>query len=223
MAVKYISELTSVSTINDNDVLVIDDGNHNYKIPWAAVKALLGTVSSMEAMDTGAIKLTLANGTILTALPHDPTKQNTLIFDNTPTENSNNPVKSGGVFTALGTKLNTSDYVVFQGATQSAAGVAGKVPAPAGLNMYLGSAGAWETPDSEPTEGSQKLIMSGAVKEAIDNVEIDVDTALSDSSTNPVQNKVVNAEFDKVKMGTAAQKAYHLGLYLDSNGDLCYD
>lgn len=45
-------------------------------------------------------------------------KQDTLTFDNAPTENSTNPVKSGGVYTALGGKvdkvtgkgLSTNDY-----------------------------------------------------------------------------------------------------------------
>lgn len=36
-------------------------------------------------------------------------KQNTLTFDNTPTANSNNPVKSGGVYSALGDKVSWSN------------------------------------------------------------------------------------------------------------------
>lgn len=36
-------------------------------------------------------------------------KQDTLTFDNSPTQNSNNPVKSGGVYAALQAKANTSD------------------------------------------------------------------------------------------------------------------
>ena len=36
-------------------------------------------------------------------------KQNTLTFDNSPTENSNNPVKSGGIYTALAGKANSTD------------------------------------------------------------------------------------------------------------------
>lgn len=37
-------------------------------------------------------------------------KQNALTFDNAPTEDSNNPVKSGGVFTALAGKQDAGDY-----------------------------------------------------------------------------------------------------------------
>lgn len=47
-------------------------------------------------------------------------KQDTLTFDNAPTENSNNPVKSGGVYTALANKQNTitaGDDLKFSGST----------------------------------------------------------------------------------------------------------
>ena len=149
------------------------------------------------------------------------TKQNTLTFDDAPTAGSSNPVKSGGVKTALDAKLDSEDYTQFTGATDSTAGSAGIVPAPAaGAERYLSSTGAWVTPDTTPTQGSDKPITSDAVKTAIDNVEIDVDSTMSDSSTNPVQNKVINTT---LKAGTQATKMYHVGFYLDADGDLCYD
>lgn len=219
MAVKYISELSSVTSINDTDYLVIDDGNHNYKITWAALKALLGTVSGMSVdNDTGTITITTTNGQTFTVTPHDPTKQGTLTFDSAPTQGSANPVTSGGIFIALENKLNSSDYTEFRGATSSATGERGIVPAPAGVNQYLGSGGAWESPDSAPTAGSQKLITSGAVEEAIRNAEVPTDTSMSDSSTNPVQNKVISA---KMKSMSREDRAYHMGFYRDANGGLC--
>ena len=219
MAVKYISELSSVISINETDFLVIDDGNHNYKITWAALKALLGTVSGMSVdNDTGTISITTTNGQTFTVTPHDPTKQGTLTFDSAPTQGSANPVTSGGIFTALESKLNSSDYTEFRGATSSATGERGIVPAPAGVNQYLGSGGAWESPDSAPTAGSQKLITSGAVEEAIRNAEVPTDTSMSDSSAHPVQNKVISA---KMKSTTREDRAYHMGFYRDANGGLC--
>ena len=217
---KYISELTSTNSLADTDVLVIDDGSHNYKITWAAFKALLGTVASISADANGKITITLTNGQSVSCTPHDSTKQDVLTFDNAPTAGSNNPVKSGGIKIALDAKLNTTDYVQFVGATGSGAGSAGIVPAPAEQGLYLSSDGAWEAPDTTPTANSGKLITSGAVKNAIDNVEIDVDSAMSDSSENPVQNKVVTG---KMKSTAKADKIYHLGFYLDANGDLSYD
>ena len=204
MAVKYISELTSVNTINDTDVLVIDDGNHNYKIPWAAVKLLLGCVTGFAAdPDTehyaGYLKITLANGNVFRAKSSDPGKQDKLTFDDTPTDNSNNPVKSGGIKIALDDKLDTDDYVNFTGATSEDAGAAGKVPAPAaGGRRYLSSAGAWTAPDTAPTANSDNLITSGAVKEALDNLEIETDDELDESSENPVQNKVIAGNINRI-------------------------
>ena len=172
MALKYISELSGVTSINDTDVLVIDDGSHNYKIAWSAFKTLLGTVAAFAVdpdTDTypGYLSITLANGTVLRAKPSDPDKQDKLTFDDVPTENSNNPVKSGGIYAALSDKLDAEDYVNFTGATTLETGTAGKVPAPAaGGERYLSSSGAWQAPDSVPTENSNKLITSAAVYSA---------------------------------------------------------
>ena len=145
MATKYISELTSVSTISNSDVFVIDDGEHNYKVPWSVIKSLLGSVSAFSVDNTaGTITLTTAAGETFTVTPHDPTKQNLLQWDTAPTEGSTKPVTSGGIFTALAAKLNASAFVAFRAATTEAAGEAGIVPAPAAGDLrYLGSDGQW--------------------------------------------------------------------------------
>lgn len=55
-------------------------------------------------------------------------KQDTLTFDNAPTANSNNPVKSGGVYTALAGKQDTiSDLATIR--TGAAAGATALQPA----------------------------------------------------------------------------------------------
>lgn len=217
---KYISELSSTTRVSDNDVFVIDDGSHNYKISWSALKALLGTVTNLSNDEDGKITITLADGTTHSCTPHDSTKQDKLTFDTSPTSGSNNPVTSNGIKAELDKKLNSEDYTLFTGATESGAGGKGIVPAPGKSGLYLASDGSWSEPDTTPTENSKKLITSDAVKKAIDNVEIAVDSTLSDSSTNPVQNKVITA---KLKSTSKEDKAYHLGFYLDSNGDLSYD
>ena len=192
MALKYISDLTGVTTINDTDVLVIDDGTHNYKISWSAFKLLLSTVTNFEAdPDTthypGYYKITLANGTVLRAIAHDPSKQDNLTFDNVPTENSANPVKSGGVFSAMAGKMDSADYVNFTGATDQADGTSGKVPAPAaGGERYLSSSGAWQAPDSVPTDGSDKMITSDAVYEAVALIDANFSGNYSASATYAV-------------------------------------
>ena len=69
--------------------------------------------SSFTAAQWAAINSAITSGDVqkLAALPTKSqldallaAKQDTLTFDNAPTQNSNNPVKSGGVFTALGSK-----------------------------------------------------------------------------------------------------------------------
>lgn len=176
MAVKTIAELPLITTIADNDLLVIDDGSRNYSIKWGVLKNLITGISSFTADNTaGTISITLSTGAVLTITPHDPTKQDVLTFDATPTAGSTKPVTSGGIKTALDLKLDSSDYVNFTGATSDNAGTAGKVPAPAaGGARYLGSEGAWLTPDSVPTNGSTLLITSDAVYDALLLIATDI-------------------------------------------------
>lgn len=47
---------------------------------------------------------------------------------------------------------------------------------------------------------------------------ISVDSAMSSTSENPVQNKVI---YGKMTSTAEADAQYHLGFYLDTNGDLC--
>ena len=49
-------------------------------------------------------------------------------------------------------------------------------------------------------------------------LDTDIDAAMSDTSENPVQNKAITG---KMKSTAEADAAYHLGFYLDENGDLC--
>lgn len=74
--------------------------------------------SSFTAAQWAAINSAITSGDVekLAALPTKAqldallaAKQDTLTFDNLPTKNSNNPVKSGGVFTALDSKAEKVD------------------------------------------------------------------------------------------------------------------
>lgn len=99
-----IPDLPAKASMLGTDLFAVDDGVHTYKIAWSALLALLGTVSNFQAdNEEGTLILTLTNGTVFTITPHDPTKQNNLTFDDTPTEDSDNPVKSGGVYTSVHT------------------------------------------------------------------------------------------------------------------------
>lgn len=84
-------------------------------------------------------------------------KQNALSFDSTPTQNSTNPVTSGGVYTAVSAKQDTL------------------------------------------TAGSNITISNNVISATVP--QITVDNALSTTSENPVQNKVVTNALDG-KMNT---------------------
>jgi len=275
LAVKTIAELPVVATLTDNDLLVIDDGSRNYAITWGNLKTKVTGVTGFTVDNTaGTITITLATGATLTVTPHDPTKQDTLSWDSTPTAdstkpvtsggvkaaldgkqdtlswdttptsgsskpvtsggvkaaldgkqdtlswdttptsgsskpvtsggvkaaldakqdtlswdatptaNSTKPVTSGGVKAALDLKLDKADYVDFTGASSSDAGAAGKVPAPAaGGHRYLASGGSWQAPDTVPTNGSNYLITSDAVFDALLILATDIAPGYSSSAT----------------------------------------
>ena len=108
-------------------------------------------------------------------------KQNTLIFDTTPTTNSTNPVTSGGVATALAGKaaVDHSHTNIHDGENNSLSVGEGYVA----IELYDGKSGgqleftvdnlpnlhrALQDPDTTPTANSTKLVTSGGVKEALD-------------------------------------------------------
>ena len=109
------------------------------------------------------------------------------------------------------TPTNTT-YSNMTAATSTAAGKAGLVPAPAAgkQGQYLRGDGVWATP-TNTTYGaatqSAAGLMSAADKKKLDGVatganKITVDSALSSTSTNPVQNKVVNESILWLYCGT---------------------
>lgn len=51
--------------------------------------------------------------------------------------------------------------------------------------------------DSTPTSGSSNPVTSDGIYQALQNVDIDVDSALSTTSENPVQNKVITSALNK--------------------------
>ena len=109
--------------------------------------------------------------------------------------------------TALGIPAKDTTYPAFKGATSSAAGGTGLVPAPAQGDQakFLKADGTWGTPENttykEATTSTAGL-MSSADKTKLNSIEAGankttVDTALSTSSTNPVRNSVVTNALQK--------------------------
>ena len=226
----FIPELPLKTELNNADLFAVDDGLHSYRITWATLNSMLGAVSGFSVdNEAGTITLTLSNGAVLTVTPHDPTKQNTLEWDTAPTGGSTKPVTSDGIKAALDDKLNITDYALYRGASASAVGAEGIVPAPGLPDLYLSSNGSWEQPDITPTTGSKHLITSGAVKEALDNVTIEVDAALSATSEHPVQNKIIKAALDlkanksiqdMIAETFSSEQSYTMGEHVIYNGVL---
>ena len=103
-------------------------------------------------------------------------KQDTLIFDNVPTENSNNPVKSGGVYSAIATV--TAAVVGLQSSKQDVL-----------------------TFDQYPTPGSDNPVRSTGIYSAIENAvapkanQTDLDNAVIRISTNEVDIAQLQAAY----------------------------
>ena len=144
--------------------------------------------------------------------------QTKLTFDSAPTENSTNPVTSGGVYTALGTKANSSD-VYNKSAVDTALGAKADKS-----TTYTKTEVDTALSSKQNTISDLSTIRSGAAlgatavqpvsgkglsandyttteKEKLAGIETQankttVDSALSGTSTNPVQNKVVKSALD---------------------------
>ena len=76
------------------DVLTYDSTNG-----WIADALSIPSAGTIASGSTGYA----TGGDVYTALSN---KQDTLTFDNSPTQSSDNPVKSGGIYTALGDKIS---------------------------------------------------------------------------------------------------------------------
>lgn len=90
-------------------------------------------------------------------------KQNTLIFDDAPKENSDNPVKSRGIFNALSTKQNTLSY------------------------------------DPHPQERSQNSLTSGVIYNALLQKQdlLTFDDTPTQNSNNPVTSQGIKTYIDE--------------------------
>ena len=115
--------------------------------------------------------------------------------------------KGDGTSGTIQTQDTDTKYPAFKGATSSAAGGTGLVPAPAQGDQakFLKADGTWGTPENttykEATTSTAGL-MSSADKTKLDGIasganKTTVDTALSTSSTNPVRNSVVTNALNK--------------------------
>ena len=137
---KTIDLLPSKETLSNNDMFPVDDGEQTYKILFSKfLEAIPGVVSVTQSQDGQSIVVQPRTGNPVTITIHDNTKQNVLTFDNTPTQNSSNPVKSSGIYTAdqaLASAINEEA----QTARETEAALAGRLNTAEGNIQSLGTA-----------------------------------------------------------------------------------
>lgn len=115
-------------------------------------------------------------------------------LDANPTNGSANPVKSGGVYTALSGKVNTSDV------TTSVTNGGTKVITAGGVYTALGDRTSITT--GAPASGGDKLITNGQVYTALGGrAKLEYETTPTTSSTKLIQSKDLKTLFD-AKMDT---------------------
>lgn len=206
-----ITDLPSKTTLQNSDLIVVDDGSHTYKMTYGKFKELVPMVTSFTKNDTtGELCITLTDGTQLKIVPHDPTKQDedlstpitvdgtqqttveaclaalntyigtkqdTLTFDNEPTLNSDNPVKSGGIYSAIEAEK-----------TRAQTAEAGKVDVVAGKGL-----------STEDYTTEEKTKLSGIESGAEVNVQADwnqSDNTKDDYINNKPSIPVISAHSD---------------------------
>ena len=137
---KTIDQLPSKETLSNNDMFPVDDGEQTYKILFSKfLEAIPGVVSVTQSQDGQSIVVQPRTGNPVTITIHDNTKQNVLTFDNTPTQNSSNPVKSSGIYAAdqaLASAINEEA----QTARETEAALAGRLNTAEGNIQSLGTA-----------------------------------------------------------------------------------
>jgi hypothetical protein len=98
---KTIDQLPAKASLVANDMFPVDDGAQSYKIFFSVLLAAIpGLTGVALSQDSTSLVFTFRDGSTQTFRTTDPRKQDVLTFDATPTENSTNPVTSGGVYAA---------------------------------------------------------------------------------------------------------------------------
>lgn len=99
---KTIDQLPTKDTLNNGDFIPVDDGEQTYKVLFSTIIASVPGVTGIALSEDGQSIVVTIRGrqNPVTITTHDNTKQDVLSFDNEPTQNSANPVKSGGVYAA---------------------------------------------------------------------------------------------------------------------------
>jgi cytoskeletal protein RodZ len=153
---KTIDQLPVKQSVAANDLFPVDDGAQSYAMTFATLLAgIPGLTGVALTQDGKGIVFTFRDGTTQTITPTDSGKQDVLTFDNVPTQNSSNPVKSGGVFSAIGT---VADAVAEE--TQRATGAESAI-AQAAADAATAAGNAQTTADNAATAAGNAQTAAG--------------------------------------------------------------
>lgn len=122
--------------------------------------------------------------------------QEKLTFDTTPTQNSTNPVTSGGVKSYVDnavSEVESESLKLGETASTAYAGNKGKQNAD---NIAAILDGTQVVPKAQSDAAGRNIQATYATKSEVAAVQVTVDSALSNTSENPVQNKVVKEALD---------------------------
>ena len=170
-------------------------------------------------------------------------KQNTLTFDTTPTENSTNPVTSGGVKVALNGKANVlhghdgiggtstaqdasvsceQDTVRITAENEVVISIEGQEVS-LNVDNYDNLVRALANPDTTPTANSNKLVTSGGVKAAIDAlltnyIPIHQVTAILPKTTGQESEQELQNWLGDGKMALVLQTARPVEVSIEATG-----
>ena len=163
-------------------------------------------------------------------------KQDALTFDSIPTENSDNPVKSGGVYDMIvdneyvvSTALNDlNDRMLDVEESMSSVLVSESDPlfsASPAASITAANISSWNakqdalTFDSIPTENSDNLVKSGPLYTVLTNTELVVATALNDLNERILSaNSSISDVYDEIDRALTAVLTYRGTV--GSNGDV---
>ena len=137
---KTIDQLPTKGTLNLTDMFPVDDGEQTYKVLLSTlIQNIPGITNIAISQDGQSIVVTPRTGQPVTITTHDNSKQDVLSFDSQPTENSNNPVKSGGVY-AADAALADAILLEAQTARESEGALQGRMNTAEGNITSLGTA-----------------------------------------------------------------------------------
>ncbi len=197
---KTIDQLPRKATVTGNDIFPIDDGVQSYGLLFSALLAAIpGLTGAALTQDQTGIVFTFRDGTTTTLTTHDSTKQNTLTFDNVPTQGSTNPVKSGGVYASVSAVASALSEE-----TQRAVEAEGSI-ATAAQNAANAASAAQTSANSAASAASAAQSTANAANTAAGN------------AATAVANEKTRAEDAEASLATSIN---NLGLQV-VNGKLC--